>query len=70
VVGSGVIAGLVLACFAMQPLAMFLVQGLSTLDSTALLAVIGVLAGVALLATLPPAIRALRVDPMLALRYE
>jgi putative ABC transport system permease protein len=69
-VGSGTIAGLALAFFAMQPLALFLVPGLSTVDSTALLAVIGVLGAVALLATLTPAIRALRVDPMVALRYE
>ena len=69
-VGSGVIAGFALAFFAMQPLALFLVPGLSTLDSTALLAVIGVLGAVALLASLTPAIRVLRVDPMVALRYE
>jgi putative ABC transport system permease protein len=69
-VGSGVLAGLALAFFAMQPLALFLVPGLSTLDLTAFLAVIGVLGVVALLATLAPAIRALRVDPMAALRYE
>ena len=69
-VGSGMLAGLGLAFFAMQPLALFLVPGLSTLDPTALLAVIGVLGAVALLATLAPATRALRVDPMAALRYE
>jgi ABC-type antimicrobial peptide transport system permease subunit len=69
-VGSGVLAGLTMAFFAMQPLALFLVPGLSTLDSTAFLAVIGVLGVVALLATLAPATRALRVDPIVALRYE
>jgi putative ABC transport system permease protein len=69
-VGSGVIAGLALAFFAMQPLALFLVPGLSTLDPTAFLAVIGMLGAVAVLATLTPAIRALRVDPIIALRYE
>jgi len=69
-VGSGVIAGLALAFLAMQPLALFLVPGLSTLDATSFLAVIGVLGAVAALATLAPAIRALRVDPMVALRYE
>jgi predicted permease len=69
-VGSGALAGLVLAFFAMQPLALFLVPGLSTLDTTAFLAVIGILSVVALVATLAPATRALRVDPMAALRYE
>jgi predicted permease len=69
-VGSGVAAGLVLALFAMQPLALFLVPGLSTLDSRAFLGVVGVLVTVALLATVGPATRALRVDPMVALRYE
>ncbi len=64
------LAGLVLSFFAMQPLAQFLVPGISALDSTAFLAVIGVLGAVALLAILAPALRALRVDPMTALRYE
>jgi putative ABC transport system permease protein len=68
--GSGMLAGLILAFFAMQPLALFLVPDLSTLDPSAFLGVIGVLAAVALLATLGPAARALRVDPMVALRYE
>ncbi|HEY1950294.1 MAG TPA: ABC transporter permease [Bryobacteraceae bacterium] len=69
-VGSGAIAGLALAFFAVQPLGLFLVPGLSALDSTTFFAVIGVLGAVALPATLTPAIRALRVDPMVALRYE
>ncbi len=69
-VASGVVAGLALSFLAMQPLALFLVPGLSTFDSIAFLAVIGVLAAVALLATLAPAIPALRVDPMIALRFE
>jgi predicted permease len=70
VVGCGAIAGLALAFFAVQPLGLFLVPGLSALDSTTFFAVIGVLGAVALPATLTPAIRALRVDPMVALRYE
>jgi predicted permease len=70
VVGCGAIAGLALAFFAVQPLGLFLVPGLSALDSTTFFAVIGVLGAVVLPATLTPAIRALRVDPMVALRYE
>jgi ABC-type antimicrobial peptide transport system permease subunit len=56
--------------FAMQPLAQFLVPGVRSLDSTAFLAVIGVLGAIAVLAIVAPALRALRVDPMTALRYE
>jgi ABC-type lipoprotein release transport system permease subunit len=62
--------GLALALFATRPLAMFLVPGLSPSDPAVFLAVAGVLSTVALLATLAPAVRALRVDPMTALRYE
>jgi putative ABC transport system permease protein len=69
-VGAGMIFGLLLAFAVSRPVAMFLVPGLSALDPAALLSVVGVLIGVALLATLVPALRALRVDPMTALRYE
>ena len=69
-VGSGVAAGLALAFLAMQPLALFLVPGISTFDSATFLGVIAVLSTVALVATLAPVLRALRVDPMIALRYE
>ena len=69
-VGSGMLTGLALAFFVMQPLAMFLVPGMRTLDPTAVFAVMGVLGATALLASLAPAVRALRIDPMTALRYE
>lgn len=69
-VAAGMTTGLALATFAMRPLAIFLVPGLSSLDPVSLLAVAAVFIAVALLATLVPAVRALRVDPMTALRYE
>jgi ABC-type antimicrobial peptide transport system permease subunit len=62
--------GLALAFFATRPLAMFLVPGLSASDPTVFLAAVGVLSVVVLIATLAPAVRALRVEPMAALRYE
>jgi ABC-type antimicrobial peptide transport system permease subunit len=69
-VGVGMIFGIALEFVVSRPVAMFLVPGLSALDPAALLAVVGVLIAVALLATPVPAVRALRVDPMTALRYE
>ena len=53
-----------------RPLAMFLVPGLSPTDPLTFLSVIALLAAVAIAATIGPALRALRVDPMVALRYE
>ena len=69
-VGSGVAVGLGIAAFATRPLAMFLVSELSTTDPPTFLGVIGVLSAVAVAATLAPALRAIRVDPMTALRSE
>jgi predicted permease len=69
-VASGMVVGLTLAFFATKPLTLFLIPGLSTFDPGALLAVVGLLGAVAVLATLVPATRALRIDPMTALRYE
>lgn len=69
-VATGALTGIVLAVFAMQPLALFLVPGLSTFDPTAFVAVIGVLFLTAFAASLAPALRALRVDPISALRYD
>ena len=66
----GLAIGLGIAAFATKPLAMFLVPELSTTDPTTFLTVVAVLAAVACVATLGPALRALRVDPMTALRYE
>jgi ABC-type antimicrobial peptide transport system permease subunit len=69
-VGSGVVAGLGIAVFATRPLAMFLVSELHPTDPPTILGVIGVLAAVAVAATLAPALRAIRIDPMTALRTE
>jgi ABC-type antimicrobial peptide transport system permease subunit len=69
-VGVGMVAGLALAFALGRPVAAFLVPGLSAADPASLLSVVGVLIGVALLATLVPAMRALRVDPMTALRHD
>jgi ABC-type antimicrobial peptide transport system permease subunit len=67
---TGVVIGLGIAAFATRPLAMFLVPDLSPTDPAAFLGVAAVLLAVALAATLGPALRAVRVDPMTALRYE
>jgi predicted permease len=69
-VGSGLAVGLGVALFATRPLAMFLVSELSPTDPPTFLGVIGVLSAVAAAATLAPALRAVRVDPIAALRSE
>ena len=66
----GLAIGLGISIFATKPLAMFLVPELSPSDPATLLTVVGVLGAVAFAATLGPALRALRVDPIMALRYE
>lgn len=66
----GLTVGVFLAVFVTRPLAMFLVPGLRPTDPVTYLAVTGVLVGVGMVASLVPALRALRIDPMVALRYE
>jgi predicted permease len=69
-VAAGLGIGLGIAMLVTRPLAMFLVPGLSPTNPLTYITVIALLAGVALAATVGPALRALRVDPMVALRYE
>jgi len=59
-----------IAVFATRPLAMFLVSELRPTDPVTWLGVIGALAAVAAAATLGPALRAIRIDPLTALRSE
>jgi len=67
---SGVAVGLFVAVFATQPLAMFLVPDVRPSDPLTYIAVCGLLTLVAVAATAGPALRAVRVDPTTALRYE
>ncbi len=69
-VGTGLALGGVLSYFAVSPLAMFLVPELSPHDPISLVAVLAMLLLVGIAATVSPVVRALRVDPMEALRYE
>jgi ABC-type antimicrobial peptide transport system permease subunit len=64
---AGVGAGLAVAWFAVRPLEGILIQSGGS-EGRGLLMVVGLLAGVSLLAILVPASRATRIDPMLALR--
>ncbi len=69
-VGIGMTIGIAIAAVATKPLVLFLVPGLSPADPLAFLSAIALLGVVAVAATLGPALRAVRVDPMVALRYE
>ena len=67
---TGIAIGLTLAFFAVRPLAMFLTPEIRTTDLTNFAVVALVLVLVALAATVAPALRATRVDPVVALREE
>jgi ABC-type lipoprotein release transport system permease subunit len=54
----------------LPPLSAFLIPGVGPTDFMNFIAVAGVLCLVAIAATISPAARALRVDPVVALRYE
>jgi len=69
-VGAGMAIGLVLAAVAVRPLSMFLVPGVRPTDATNFVVVALALSLVAALATVAPTLRALRIDPAVALRHE
>ena len=68
-VGVGVVIGLVLAFAAVLPLGSLL-YGVSVSDPVTFVGITLLLAGVAFVATMVPALRAARLDPMVALRRE
>jgi len=67
--GWGTVIGLAISAAASQALNSFL-YGISAWDPLTFVTVAGMVLGVAALATLLPARRATRVDPLVALRYE
>jgi putative ABC transport system permease protein len=67
---AGLAVGMALALWVTRPLAMFLVPGLEHTDPPAYLAVAVILLLVGCVASVVPALRALGVDPIAALRHD
>lgn len=70
ILGLGLAAGGVISVLITRPLVRFLVPGLQPTDPASYLLVAVVLVAVGFAAGLRPAARALRIDPLRALRYE
>lgn len=68
-IAVGIIFGIA-ASFGVSKLLAAILFGLSSVDAVSFLGVSALLGSIALLATWAPARRAMRVDPMVALRYE
>ena len=69
-VATGLLIGLALAALVTQPLAMFLVDGLSPHDPLVFAGAAVLFAAVSAIATLPPVRRAIGIGPLVALRTE
>ena len=67
---TGIGIGLALAVLAVRPLGLFLTPEVSPTDPSTFVVVAAVLFAAALTATVPPVLRALRIDPIAALRNE
>ncbi|HEY3740719.1 MAG TPA: ADOP family duplicated permease [Bryobacteraceae bacterium] len=70
IVAIGSAIGIVVALVATRPLAAFLIEGLPPNDPVTFIAVIGVFAATAALASWGPARRATAIDPMSCLRHD